>query len=60
MDEEEVAETLMDPNTRIIRQIKVEDETKASQLFEQMMGDSVTFRKKFLKEYSEEAMYNVE
>jgi DNA gyrase subunit B len=57
MDPEEVAETLMDPENRIIHQISVEDEVKASTLFEQMMGSSPTPRKKFLKDYSEESYY---
>jgi DNA gyrase subunit B len=57
MDPEEVAETLMDPENRIIHQIRVEDEVKASTLFEQMMGSSPTPRKKFLKDYSEESYY---
>lgn len=60
MSEDEVSETLMDPNQRIIRQLTVEDVNRANSLFEQMMGDSVVYRKKFLKEYSEEAMYNNE
>lgn len=60
MDADEVWETLMDPETRIVRQIGVEDADKASLLFEQMMGQSVSPRKTFLKEYAEGAIYNVE
>lgn len=60
MSEEEVSETLMDPDKRIIKQIVVNNENDASKLFEQMMGENVTFRKQFLKDYSKEAIYNVE
>jgi len=60
MDEDEVAETLMNPENRIIKQITIEDRKKAAMLFEQMMGDSVGFRKEFLKEHSAEATYNAE
>lgn len=60
MDEDEVSETLMDPDKRIIRQIVIGNETDAAMVFEKMMGDSVTPRKDFLKKYSEEAMYNAE
>lgn len=60
MDTEQVSETLMDPDKRIIRQISIGDAKEAAVLFEQMMGDSVTPRKEFLKKYSEEAIYNME
>lgn len=60
MSQEETAEALTDVNTRIIRQITVEDAKKASELFEQLMGDSVVYRKQFLKQYANEVCYNVE
>lgn len=61
MDVDEVEETLMHPNSRIIKQITVEDTKKADILFEQLMGASVTPRKQFIKEYSKEAgLYNAE
>lgn len=60
MDADEVSETLMDENTRIIKQITVGDTKKANELFEQLMGDGVAYRKKFLKEHSQEATYNAE
>lgn len=60
MSQEEVSETLMDPTKRIIRQISVQDDKMADKLFKDLMGDMVLPRKKFLKAYSEEAMYNGE
>lgn len=60
MSEEETAETLTDPATRIIRQIKIGDITAAKRAFEDMMGDSVVQRKVFLKEHGEESTYNAE
>jgi DNA gyrase subunit B len=60
MSEDEVSETLMDPDQRIIRQITVEDGKKASRLFEELMGDNIAARKQFLKTYSEESIYNGE
>lgn len=60
MSEDEVAETLMDPAKRIIRQITIGDAVIADEMFEQMMGDSVQPRKDFLRMYSEEANYNGE
>ena len=61
MSVEEVDQTLMDPNNRIIKQITVEDAKKASALFEQLMGQSVVGRKVFIKEHAQEAgQYNAE
>lgn len=57
MSEEEVSETLMDPNNRIIRQITIENKDKAKVLFDQMMGDNILARKQFLKDYGKEANY---
>lgn len=60
MSADEVSETLMNKDTRIIRQISVGDEATANTLFEQMMGAGATARKQFLKQYSEESIYNAE
>ena len=60
MDENETEECLLNPNTRIIRQVHVEDCVKANNLFEQLMGTTVTFRKQFLRDYAEWSEYNVE
>ncbi len=60
MSADEVSETLMNKDTRIIRQISVGDEATANILFEQMMGTGATARKQFLKQYSEESIYNAE
>jgi DNA gyrase subunit B len=60
MDDDEVAETLLDPDNRIIKQITVEDVQTANTLFENFMGAGVAFRKQFLKDHSEEANYNAE
>jgi len=60
MDKDETEECLTNAETRIIRQIKVGDVNTANQLFSQLMGENVIYRKKFLKDYGEEAMYNAE
>ncbi len=58
MSVEETA-ILVDPDKRIIKQITVEDAKQADILFDQLMGDSVTPRKQFIKEHSAEATYEV-
>ena len=61
MSVDEVDETLMDPNNRIIKQISVEDPKATNALFEQLMGQSVVGRKVFIKEHAKEVgQYNAE
>jgi len=60
MDVEEIEETLTDPNNRIIKQITVEDVTAANKLFNDLMGNLVMPRKRYIKEHSAEATYNAE
>ena len=60
MDAEDIEETLLDPERRIIKQITVEDIKGTDILFEQLMGQGVVARKQFIKEHSAEATYNAE
>ena len=60
MDVEETEETLTDPNNRIIKQITVEDVAVADKLFNDLMGNAVIPRKRYIKEHSAEATYNAE
>ena len=60
MDVEETEETLTDPNNRIIKQISVEDVAAANKLFNDLMGNAVIPRKRYIKEHSQEATYNQE
>ena len=60
MDVEETEETLTDPNNRIIKQISVEDVAAADKLFNDLMGNAVIPRKRYIKEHSQEATYNQE
>ena len=57
---EETEECLTNVDKRVIDQITVKDEKAANDIFMQMMGSSVTFRKQFLKQYGKETMYNAE
>ena len=60
MDVEETEETLTSPNNRIIKQIGVEDVAAANKLFNDLMGNAVIPRKRYIKEHSQEATYNAE
>ena len=59
MSPEETEEALVDPNTRIIKQIELEDVGKADSLFETLMGSSAEKRKKYIEENSEKAIIYV-
>lgn len=61
LGEMDVDETsiLVDPDKRIIKQVTVEDVTKANILFDQLMGEGVAPRKAFIQAHSQEATYGV-
>ena len=59
MDVEQIEETLIDPNNRIIKQITVEDTLETNQLFNDLMGTVITPRKKYIQEHSHEATIEV-
>lgn len=57
MSVEETEETLIRPETRIIKQITVENINETDDLFEDLMGTKIEPRKLFIKEHSKEAVY---
>ena len=59
LDEDET-DILTNPDIRIIKQVTVSDIKKADRLFEELMGTSVISRKEYIKNHSEEAVYNQE
>ena len=50
MDPDEMAETVMSKETRTLKQITMEDATKVANMFMNLMGESVTPRKKFIED----------
>ena len=59
MDPDEMEETVMNPNTRTLKQITMEDAAAVAQTFMSLMGESVTPRKKFIEENAERANIDV-
>ena len=55
MDSEELSHALLDPSTRNILQLQVNDINKTNQLFQDLYGKNVEPRVKFILEHSEEA-----
>ena len=56
MDAEELWETTMDPETRILERVKVEDVVDAEKTFTALMGKDVTERKVFIQKNASKAM----
>lgn len=57
-DASELAECLLEPETRNVVQITVKDISKAEELLETLMGTSVPPRREYLLKYAEEANNN--
>lgn len=49
MDADQLWETTMDPQNRVLLQVSVEDAEKADAVFSKLMGDEVSIRKKFIE-----------
>ncbi|WP_324662001.1 DNA topoisomerase (ATP-hydrolyzing) subunit B [Haloarcula sediminis] len=55
MNPQQLWDTTMDPDNRILKQITIEDAAAADKMFNVLMGDAVEPRKEFIKEHSPEA-----
>ncbi|SFS06373.1 DNA gyrase subunit B [Halomicrobium zhouii] len=55
MNPQQLWDTTMNPETRILKQITIEDAAAADKMFNVLMGDAVQPRKQFIKEHSPEA-----
>lgn len=59
MDPSEMAETVMNPETRTLKQICMDDAAAAAKVFLELMGESTTPRKKFIEENAWKANIDV-
>lgn len=59
MNPEQLWETTMDPNRRILLQVTIEDALEAERLFSILMGEEVEPRKEFIIKHSKEAVLDI-
>jgi DNA gyrase subunit B len=55
MNPEQLWDTTMNPENRILKQINIEDAATADRMFSVLMGDAVEPRKQFIKDHAEDA-----
>jgi DNA gyrase subunit B len=57
MDADELAETAMDPTTRRLVRIELEDAVEANEIFTMLMGDTVGPRRDFITTHAKQVSY---
>lgn len=54
MNADQLWETTMNPDTRVLKQIRIEDAGYANEIFEKLMGEDVSARKNFILRHAKE------
>ncbi|OGD87208.1 DNA gyrase subunit B [Candidatus Curtissbacteria bacterium RIFCSPHIGHO2_01_FULL_41_11] len=59
MNPEQLWETTMNPQTRIMKKVNIEDATEADHVFSMLMGDEVPPRKRFIQTHAKSATLDI-
>ena len=59
MNAEQLWETTMDPDTRILQQVSIDDAREADRVFSMLMGDDVPPRRAFIEANAKYAKVDV-
>ena len=55
MNPKQLWDTTMNPETRILKQVTIEDAVAADEMFRTLMGDDVAPRKKYIQDHAKDA-----
>jgi DNA gyrase subunit B len=59
MNPEQLWETTMNPENRVLKQVHIEDAEKADEVFTMLMGDEVPPRKRFIQTHAKQAILDI-
>ena len=59
MDANQLWETTLDPKTRVLRRVTIDDARRASEITSQLMGNDVAPRREFIYTHAHEADIDV-
>ncbi len=59
MNADQLWDTTMNPKTRMLKKVTIEDSVKADDIFSRLMGDDVEPRKQFIAEHASEAQIDI-
>ncbi len=59
MNPEQLWETTMNPETRVLKKVTIEDAEEANKVFDMLMGNEVPPRRKFIQQYARFAVLDV-
>jgi len=59
MDADQLWETTLDPKTRILKRVEIEDARMASDVTEMLMGTDVPPRRAFIYEHAQDAELDI-
>ena len=59
MDAQQLWETTLDPETRMLKLVEIEDARMASEVTEMLMGSDVPPRKAFIYEHAQDAELDI-
>ena len=56
MNADQLWNTTMDPENRVLKQVLIEDAVYANEIFEKLMGESVDARRDFIRRHAKEVI----